>query len=245
MPQEIVQVEGQRVTLALRRFSLSLRQRDELLKGIAAGMLVSLRRTFREQGSPSGSWAPLAPATLRSAKSKASAGRKILILSGKLLNSIQSQATPGGIVIGTNLPYARVQQEGSADRAGAAIGPQARIAGRGASVGKHSRIFLREIHYGLRSVTGRDGKQHMVPAAERTGEHRVSDKNGRSRNVKAAYQGPRLQQNVQVSAHTAFQNIPPRPYLVFRPDDEPRIRGQVLEFIQRAEQQAGLAQGGA
>jgi phage gpG-like protein len=239
MPDEIVKVEDGAVKLALGRFALTLRQRASLLKEIAAAQLISVRRTFREQGSPAGSWAPLAASTLRNKKSKASAGRMILILSGALLNSIQSFATATGIVIGTNLKYARVQQEGSKDFSGAAIGPQAKIAGRSVTVGMFERIRLREIHYTTREVTGRDGKTHRVPTPLRSGSGRVEK--GQSRK----YQGPRQQTTEQVGEHERHQNIRPRPYLVIRPEDPARIRSQVIAFTVRAAVQAGLQAGGA
>jgi phage gpG-like protein len=242
MSTEIVTVDSGRVKLALSRFGLSLKQRGELLKELAAGMLVSVRRTFREQGSPAGSWAPLSPRTIANKNSKASGGRKILILSGRLLNSIEAKPTATGIVVGTNLVYARVQQEGSKDR-GAGEGPQARIAGRSVTVGKHSRSFLREIHYGTRAVVVK-GRTHHVPVAMTSGMHEVEDKRGRKTKVRANYQGPRLLQDVSVREHEHFQNIPARPYLVIRPEDPARIRGQVIAFVGRAAGQAGLATAG-
>jgi phage gpG-like protein len=245
MADEIVKVEDQSVRVSLGGFALNLRQRAVLYRELGAGMMVSVRRTFRDQGSPADSWAPLAASTLRNPASKASAGRKILIVSGRLLNSIHAEESSSGVVVGTNLVYARVQQEGSADHAGSANGPQARIVGRSAHVGSHSRSFLREIHYGTREVAGKDGKSHHVPAAMRTGMRDVEDKRGRTTKVRAAYQGPRLQQDVSVAEHERFQNIRARPYLVFRPEDLPRIRAQVATFEVNAALQAGLNAGGA
>ena len=243
MQDEIVKVENGGVTLALGRFATGLRQRTALLKEIAAGMLVSVRRTFREQGSPEGSWAPLAASTLR--KKPNGSGRKILIVSGRLLNSIQATSDDHSVTLGTNLVYARVQQEGSADRSGAAIGPQARIAGRAVLVAASHRSFQREIHYGLRTVAGRDGQSHQVPVGMRTGMRDVTDARGRNTKVRTAFQGPRLQQQVAVGEHNRFQNIPARPYLVFRPEDPARLQAQVIAFGARAALQAGLQTGGA
>ncbi len=240
MSNQGITIDENGVKLALARLGSALGNRRALLATIAAGQLVSVRRTFREQGSPADSWAPLAESTRRKASSKATAGRKILIVSGRLLNSIQSQPTDTGVVIGTNLVYARVQQEGSADRRGAAIGPQARIAGRSSTVGKHSRKFLREIHYGTREVI-KNGKSFHVPVAMLSGKHLVEDKRGRVSERSAKFQGPRHQQDVKVAEHERFGNIPPRPYLIFRPEDPERIREQVQAFTTRCVAQAGLA----
>lgn len=46
-----------------------------------------------------------------------------------------------------------------------------------------------------------------------------------------------------VGKHSRHQNIRPRPYLVFRPEDPARIRGIVQRYVAEAEKKAGL--GGA
>ena len=50
--------------------------------------------------------------------------------------------------------------------------------------------------------------------------------------------GPRNKTNV--SKHTRHQNIPARPYLVFRPEDPRRIQSLVNAYVQRARAAAGL-----
>ena len=172
-----IQVDKDRVVIGLGRLGLGLRETDQLMRTIGASQLASIRRTFREQGSPAGSWTPLSPNTIRRNPRRYGPGHKLLIGSSRLLNSIGWETFPGGVRIGTNLVYARVHQRGSADRKGAAIGPQARIAGR-------------------------------------------STRRGR------------------------FQNIPPRPYVVFRPEDPARINDLAAAFVNRRISEAGL-QGGA
>ncbi len=73
-------------------------------------MRSSIEKTFREQGAPAGSWAPLAASTIQ--RGRGGAGRKILIQSGRLKNSITYQVSGNQLTIGTNLVYARIQQEG-------------------------------------------------------------------------------------------------------------------------------------
>jgi phage virion morphogenesis protein len=107
-----------------------------LLKIAGAVMLGSIDRTFREQGSPAGSWKPLKAWTRQGALSRIQAGRGkragslvaasskknsalapgrlILILSGRLKNSVTTQVSGNSVFIGTNLIYARIQQQGGA-----------------------------------------------------------------------------------------------------------------------------------
>ena len=54
----VVEVNEQKAMVALGRFRLSLQENEELMSQIGASMLLSVRRTFRKQGMPAGSWAP-------------------------------------------------------------------------------------------------------------------------------------------------------------------------------------------
>jgi phage gpG-like protein len=211
---KVVQVDDGKVVVALGRFRLSLAQNEELMKQIGASQLLSVRRTFRDQGVPAGSWVPLAPSTIKSNPRIYGAGHKLLIRSGRLLNSINFQAQPGTVTIGTNLKYAAVHQFGSRDRS-VAIGPKT-SAESAATVGVKTHGYFR-----LSSELG------------------VGKLRGRRRRI----QGPRNRQLVIVGAHRRHQNIPPRPYLVFRPEDPARIRGIVSRYVADAKEQAGL--GGA
>jgi phage virion morphogenesis protein len=83
---------------------------EPLLKIAGEVMRSSVERTFREQGSPAGSWAPLAQSTLK--RGKGGVGRKILIQSGRLKNSITYQVSGNVLTIGTNIRYAAIQQSG-------------------------------------------------------------------------------------------------------------------------------------
>lgn len=241
MSSEIVQVDQEHVVIALDRFGLSLQQNEELMNDIAQSQLLSVRRTFREQGSPAGSWPALSPNTIRRNPKKYGPGHKLLIDKGRLINSITPFAARGIARLGTNLVYARVHQDGSADLRGAAIGPQARIAGRSVKVGRHSYKRLREIHYKTRSVEGKDGKTYNVPTSMRTSRHIVFDKRGRMTSDSAAFEGPQQQITGKVREHQRYQNIRPRPYLVFRPEDPTRIAGIVVAYVDRTKRAAGLA----
>jgi phage virion morphogenesis protein len=225
MSTEIVQVAKERVVIALGRLRLGIRDNEELMRQIGASMLVSVRRTFREQGSPDGSWAPLSPNTIKRDPKRYGAGHKLLIGSGRLLNSITFAAFTGGVTIGTNVIYARVHQYGSADRSGAAIGPQARIEGRSVSVEAHTR--------GRRNKAG--DKFGVVDRHTYDGFKIV----GRRRKLVSgvSFEG--------VRSHQRFQNIPARPYMVFRPEDPARIRKLVVQYVNKVRDNAGLRPGGA
>lgn len=207
MSAEVVQVDDSNAKIALGKFRLSLAQTDELMTAIGMSMLLSIRRTFREKGSPAGSWAPLAPSTIKSNPTKYGAGHQLLIDKSTLLNSIGVHKAPGSVVIGTNLKYAAVHQFGSRDR-GSVFGPRTQAMEEATvKVGEHTRLQSR-------FVGSRDG-------------HRLF--------------GPR--NRFKVGSHSRHQNIPARPYCVFRPEDPRRIQSLVNRFCRKAAATAGL--GGA
>ncbi|MGO8759359.1 MAG: phage virion morphogenesis protein [Terracidiphilus sp.] len=106
----VIQSNASHVTVSLKQFQLSLGTREQLMRTIGVGQLRSVRQTFRDGGSPAGSWAPLSPASL--SWRKYSAGHKLLIDTGRLLNSVTFAVQGNSVVIGTGLSYAAVQQEG-------------------------------------------------------------------------------------------------------------------------------------
>lgn len=172
-----------------------------------AGVLMraSVARTFREEGSPAGSWPRLALSTLKNKKYKA--GHKLLIMSGRLFNSITYTVEGDTLIIGTNVVYAAVHQFGSADRRGGSIGPQARIGDRAVEIREHSYTATRRNRSGDKFGTV---DRYTPDGFKIKGRRRklVSGINVRQTNVRA---------------HHRFQNIPARPYLVIRPEDPQRI----------------------
>jgi phage gpG-like protein len=214
-----IKVNSDGAARALGQFAQSTSdgQRLQLLTTIGQGQLVSIYRTFDEGGSPAGSWPALAASTVKRMKGGAS-GHKLLIRSGRLRNSIRVQAAGNTVTIGTNLKYAPVQQLGSRDR-GTGAGPQARIAGRDVKVGAHESHWMQR--RGLRGV-------------------QIVDKNGVRRTVVKKEIGPLHRKKTSVRAHGRFQNIPGRPYLVFRPEDPARINEQVALFYVTQAKNAGL-----
>jgi len=208
-----IQVDSANVQVALGKFRLALQQKGELMQQIGMYMLGSIRRTFREQGSPANSWMPLAPSTIKSDPKRYGAGHKLLINTGTLLNSIGiSQADPDSVSIGTNVKYAAVHQFGSRDRGSIGLGPRT-AAMQAATVNVRQHGFAR-----LSRSLGK----------------------GRLGNRVMNIRGPRNQIHGTVSAHGRHQNIPARPYMVFRPEDPQRIQSLVNGYIRRAEAAAGL-----
>jgi phage virion morphogenesis protein len=212
MSAEVIQVDDANVKVALGKFRLSLAQKDDLMFQIGAAMLVSVRRTFREQGSPARSWMPLAPSTIKSDPKKYGTGHQLLIDSGHLLASIGFKPGPNSVTIGTNLVYAAVHQFGSRDRAGIGAGPRTKAM-------QDATVNVKEHSYARLSAALGKGKL-----------------GNRSLNIR----GPRNQVKINVAGHTRHQNIPARPYLVFRPEDPQRIQGLVNGYIRRARSAAGL-----
>jgi phage virion morphogenesis protein len=229
MATEVIKVDSSKVLVALGRFRLSLQENDELMKQVGMYMLLSVRRTFRSQGVPDNSWVPLSPNTIRKNPKKYGPGHKLLIDKGMLLNSITYRTEAGAVVIGTSLKYAAVHQFGSRDRGGA-IGPQARIAGRDVGVNPYSYLTTRH-----------DKSGDKFGKVERYTSSGFKIKGHRRKLVS----GINIAQT-NVSEHRRFQNIPARPYLVFRPEDPQRIHGIVVRYVNQARERAGLgsAQGG-
>jgi phage virion morphogenesis protein len=219
MPPFRVKVETEGAARALGQFAANTSQgkRVQLMRTVGAAQLVSIYKTFDEEGSPAGSWPRLADSTVKRMKGKAG-NHKLLIKSGRLRNSIRVEATADSVRIGTHLIYAGVHQFGSHDR-GAGEGPQARIAGRGVKVDAHASHWMQK--RGLRrvSVIGKDGKRRSVLKRE---------------------EGPLQRKQTSVRRHTRYQNIPARPYLVFRPEDPARIEETIRLFYVTQARDAGL-----
>ena len=238
---EIITVEKDRVVLALRKLGLSLQRREELYRAMGASMLVSIRRTFREQGSPANSWVPLSPNTVKRDPKKYGSGHKLLIDKAILLNSITFAVFSLGVTIGTNVVYAGVQNFGSKDRTGGPYSPQARLAGREAAVPSFRYKREREIHYSMQEITRADGVKVHVPRSMRMGRHEIVNSAGKKQIVLRLFEGPKQQIDVKVGAHTRFQNIPARPFMIFRPEDPARLRSLAVQFANKSKADAGLA----
>ena len=106
-----IKVDSSDAALAMATFRLGIADRADLMRTIGAGQLVSVRRTVAEGGSPAGSWPPLSPASL-SWNKKYTAGHKLLVNTGRGLNSVSAASDNDSATIGTNVFYMAIQQRG-------------------------------------------------------------------------------------------------------------------------------------
>jgi phage gpG-like protein len=214
-----VQVDDRAVQIGLGDLRAAVTDYPALLRIAGNLMRGSVAHTFRDEGSPAGSWPRLALSTLK--KKGYTAGHKLLIMSGRLFGSITYLVTGNTLTVGTNVVYAGVHQFGSADRSGGSIGAQAKIAGRGVKVSAHDALRVVPFRkYGKDQRLGSDGK---------------------TRSVRVRAQGPDAATRYGVKAHTRHQNIPARPFLVFRPEDPQNIASGMEAYLRGR----GLAAGGA
>ena len=173
-----IRVNDQQFRFALRNFSSAIQPRP-LLQIASQVMRGSIAETFAEEGSPAGSWPALAPFTIRKLGA-AAAGHKLLIMSGRLRNSITHVIEGSRLIIGTNLVYAGIHQFGG--------------------------------YAGRSSPSPRTLSRHSARQAK-------------------GFHGP-------VGFRRPF--IPPRPYLVFRPEDPERMREGMEIYINAQARMAGL-----
>lgn len=194
MPAQ-VKIDQQQVRFALGGLRAAVSDREKILAICGEIMRTSVARTFREEGSPAGSWPQLSPSTLKN--KRYSAGHRLLILTGRLFNSISYTVSGNTLTIGTDVVYAGVHQYGSRDYA---PGPRTLQQSR-ATIGIGAYFT------------------HRMKELPAPGMREIRDSRGRVRGQRTAYQGPRNRKTHEVRAHDRHQNIPPRPFLVFRPED--------------------------
>lgn len=220
---EVIQVNPEKALLALRNFRLSLQENEELMDQIGAYMWRSIRHTFRDEGVPARSWAPLAPSTIRSDPKKYGPGHKLLVKSGHLLTTIKTQRKgPGFVEIGSDAVYAAVQNYGSRDRS-FGVGPRtAEQEAATVHVKEHERTYRQR---------------------RKVAWMRAADKNGRMRTVRKKVEGPLQKLHSKVSEHEHHQNIPARPFIVFRPEDMRGIHGLAVRYVNSSARRAGLELG--
>jgi phage gpG-like protein len=148
----------------------------------------------------------------------------MLIGSGRLLNSIAIHTRgTDQVVLGTNLRYAAVHQFGSKDRGSIGLGPRTEEQ-------QNTTVKVKEHAYFQLSPSLGSGRLKTV------------DKLGRSRKVRAIIAGPRNQRRVNVAGHARHQNIPARPYLVFRPEDPERLADVAKAYVNSVRRNAGLGE---
>ena len=206
-------VDNRQVRIGIGELRAGIADRSAMLNIAGVLMRASVARTFREEGSPAGSWPRLALSTLKNKKYKA--GHKLLILSGRLFSSINYAVAGDTLIIGTNVVYARVHQLGSADRSGGSIGAQARIGDRAIRVPEHSFAHTYRAKSGDKYGTIKRQTPEGFPIK------------GKRRKLISGISV----RNVTVGAHMRHQNIPARPFLVIRPEDPQRIVSGIEAYL--------------
>lgn len=240
MSSPVIRIDADRVRAALSRFAGNMQgtSRAQLMRTIGLGQLSSIYKTFAEEGSPSGSWPALAASTVKRLKGKA-AGHKLLIGRGTLRASIRVQSDQSHAIIGTGLVYAPVHQFGSRDRGSTAVGPRTEAQQKATvKVGQHSYTLKPKLQsgYRFRNFEGprQEGKQRPRMRYQLIGPRNLSRTALKSKN-------PRRQAlKVNVRGYERHQNIPARPFLVFRPEDPARIEEQVQLWTAEQARAAGL-----
>ncbi len=209
MPASI-KVDANGVIFALRDLAGDIEDKDAMLRIIGELMRTSIAYTFKEEGSPAGSWPELADSTKK--KKGYTAGHKLLVMSGRLFGSFTYTISGNTLTVGTDVPYARVQQEGSRDFLGGLVGPRSR---------------------GLMAAVSAYGG-HRVQKFKRYGKDQRKGVDGKWRTVRVREQGPANATSYRVGEHTRRQNIPARPFLVFRPEDPERFTQGVERYLHGA-----------
>jgi phage gpG-like protein len=107
-----VKVDVNKATAKLAGFRALIADRLTLIRALGLRILESIYRTFDESGSPSGSWPPLSPVSLRW-NPKYTEAHKLLMDSGVGRSSVQVQEESNDhLAIGTPLKYMIVQNQG-------------------------------------------------------------------------------------------------------------------------------------
>ena len=208
-----VQVDERQANVQLNELRSAVTDTRPLLNIVGEVMRGSIAKTFREEGSPAGSWPKLAISTLRNRKY--TSGHKLLIMSGRLFGSISYTSSADALTIGTNVPYAAVHQFGSADYRGGLTGPLTRE--------QHAAYEAERVNV----------PAHMGSRLRKLGMGSTlrTDKRGVVRRVHVRIVGPQNRTQFEVRAHKRHQNIPPRPFLVFRPEDPGRMAEAISIYI--------------
>lgn len=112
MPTVRVTVNATPVLQRLQTFSQRLDAMRPLLEDVKGRLMFSVNQNFVSGGRPH-PWTPLAASTLANRRGTSA---RILRDTGRLQNSISGRIEATSVVVGTNVVYARVHQEGATIR---------------------------------------------------------------------------------------------------------------------------------
>jgi phage virion morphogenesis protein len=108
MPSVRVTIDASQVQQRLGSLRAHLDGLRPLLEDIKGRLLVSVQQNFTAGGRPR-AWTPLARSTLANRRGTSA---RILRDTGRLQNSITGRIEQRSVIVGTNVRYARVHQEG-------------------------------------------------------------------------------------------------------------------------------------
>ena len=112
MPSVRVTVNATPVLQRLGSLSQKLDGLRPLLEDVKGRLLLSVQQNFTAGGRPK-AWTPLAASTIASRRGTS---HRILRDTGRLQNSITSRVENRSVIVGTNVIYARIHQEGGTVR---------------------------------------------------------------------------------------------------------------------------------
>jgi len=104
-----ITIDSAKLMAALKRLAAAGRDLTPAMRKAAGIMVDAVEENFEQEGRPK--WKSLAASTLRQRAKEGSTG-KILQRSGNLARSITRHFDATSAVVGSNLPYARIQQLG-------------------------------------------------------------------------------------------------------------------------------------
>lgn len=209
MPGVSITVNQGELLISLGDLRRRVDDRTTALQIVGNLMYASVMKTFRQEGSPAGSWPELAESTKK--KKGYTAGHKLLVLNARLRDSITFWVEGDTVTIGTNVVYAAVHQYGSSDRQGSQAGGGPKLNRDHVKVSAYDSLRVRAFRqYGRDSRIGKDGK---------------------TRSVRVRAQGPDNATRFQVGEHQHHQNIPARPFLVIRPEDPGRFLSGINAYL--------------
>ena len=112
MPSVRITVNATPVLQRLQTFSQRLGALRPLLEDVKGRLLVSVQQNFTASGRPR-PWTPLAASTMVNRRGTSA---RILRDTGRLQNSISGRIEATSVIIGTNVVYGRIHQDGGTIR---------------------------------------------------------------------------------------------------------------------------------
>jgi phage gpG-like protein len=217
MADRVVRVNDQDFKLKFSQFPRKVADGKTLLNVAWGVMQGSIARTFREEGYPAKSWAPLSPRTIAARRNKNKGSIKMLRDKGILFNSITKEPienTGQRLVIGTNLVYAAIHQFGG-------------LAGR-------KPPFKKD----------KDRNEKLGSSVDRAKKrYSTKSKSPKVRAKMARLLSLAVEKATARHAPGRRARIPARPYLVIRKEDPQRIVEGMEALMQKRINALGLGKG--